>query len=336
MGTMESSFKTIEEVAASTGVSITTVRLVLNGQAERYRISAATRKRVEAYVEEHEVLINHAARSLKLQRSDTIGLVVPHLENAFFARLMSHLESCCREHGLMLLTASSHEDPGQETHAIRSLLARGVDGMVIAPCQTPDRALFAPYLKRVGVILVDRAYAGAPFPLVASNHREGARQLTQRLREQSGDDLLFLCAKPRLPSIRERIQGFQDAFGGVESDWRSRIRIGGADLPAMGAGLVRALLQERGRLPRAMMCSSLMVLEGALEQLKTEYGQIPQDLLIGNFDTEPMLGLIPNRVVSVIQDEAGLARTAFARLTAQSGAESTRVTRDIIACHFSA
>src|SRR6266568_5083080 len=199
---METSFKTVEEIAAMAGVSVTTVRLVLNGQAERYRISAATRKRIHDYVLDHEVIINHAARSLKLQRSDTIGLVVPNLANPFFAGLMAQLELCCATSGLMLLSASSHEDPKLEAHAIKNLLARGVDGLVIAPCQKPTTALFAPYLHRVRVVMVDRAYRGSPFPTVVSDNRESAREITARLLAEAGGDLVFLCAQARLPSIR--------------------------------------------------------------------------------------------------------------------------------------
>jgi len=236
---MEPSFKTVDEIAAMTGVSVTTVRLVLNGQAERYRISDATRKRINDFLVDHEVIINHAARSLKLQRSDTIGLVVPNLANPFFAGLMAQLEHCCSSSGLMLLTASSHEDPGLEALAIKKLLARGVDGLVIAPCQKPTTALFAPYLHRVAVVMVDRAYRGCPFPTVVSDNRASAREITTRLLAEAGGDLVFLCAQARLPSIRDRIKGFADAVLEMgRGDWKALIRQGGdSDRPGTGEDL---------------------------------------------------------------------------------------------------
>lgn len=334
---MKVSFKTIDEIAAITGVSVTTVRLVLNGQAERYRISAATRKRIEAYVADHEIIINYAARSLRLQRSETIGLVVPNLGNPFFARLMAELESCCQAGNLMLLTASSHENPKLEALAIKKLLERGVDGIVIAPCQKPSISLFAHYLKRVGIIMVDRAYPSSPFPTVVSNNRESAKQLALRLLAESSNDVIFLCAQTKLPSIRDRIKGFADAVteSGC-SDWKSLVMRGGSsDMSMTGAQLIKELIESRGCLPRALICSSLVVLEGALQQIKAQYGHIPADILIGTFDTEAMLEFIPNRVISVIQDEAGIAKKAFSQLLAQDGSELTRITHDIIPCRFS-
>jgi LacI family fructose operon transcriptional repressor len=334
---IQKAFKTVEEIAAMIGVSVTAVRLVLNGQAERYRISANTRQRIEACVADHEVLINHAARSLKLQRSETIGLVVPNLANPFFAGLMAQLELCCATSGLMLLTASSHEDPKLEELAIRKLLARGVDGMVIAPCQKPVTSLFAPYLQRVGVIMVDRRYPGSPFPTVVSDNRESARQLTLRLLAESGGDVIFLSAQAKLPSIRDRIKGFQDAVAAAgRNDWKTLVRTGDdSDRPGSGGQLVRDLIATRGALPRALMCSSMVVLEGALQQIKAHHGQVPADILFGTFDTEAMLEYIPNRVISAIQDEAGIARKAFAQLQAQQGGQPARVTHDIIPCRFS-
>ena len=335
---MAHSFKTVEEIAAMTGVSVTTVRLVLNGQAERYRISAATRKRVQDYIVDHEVMLNHAARSLKLQRSDTIGLVVPNLANPFFAGLMAQLERCCSSSGLMLLTASSHEDPELEGAAIKKLLARGVDGLVIAPCQKPISALFAPYLSRVGVIMVDRAYRGSPFPTVVSDNRASARELTRRMLAESGGDVVFLCAQSRLPSIRDRIKGFAEAVQETgTADWKSLVRQGGnSDRPATGGPLVRDLVAARGGLPRGLMCASMVVLEGALQEIKALYGRVPADLLLGTFDTEAMLEYLPNRVISAIQDEAAIARKAFAQLTAQASGEPVPVTHDIIPCRFCA
>ena len=71
--------KTIEEVARDTGFSVTTVKLIANGQAAKYRISKSTQQIVEDYIRRHGYVVNHAARSLKLRRTDTVGLVVPEV-----------------------------------------------------------------------------------------------------------------------------------------------------------------------------------------------------------------------------------------------------------------
>lgn len=82
---MENEFmaKTVEQVAVALEISITTVRLVLGGKAEQYRISAKTQQRINDYIAENGLVVNHIARSLKLNKTETLGLVIPRLSNLF-------------------------------------------------------------------------------------------------------------------------------------------------------------------------------------------------------------------------------------------------------------
>lgn len=172
--------QTLDEVAAATGFSRTTVRFVVTGQAERHRIGAATRARIEAHVAEHGLLVDHTARSLKTRRSDAIGLVVPDLANAFFATLTAELEERCRATGRVLLTASSHEDPAREEAVIAGMLGRGVDGIVVAPCRPANAFRGVRRGGRTALVMIDRAQPDAPYPTVIGDNREMAERLAAR------------------------------------------------------------------------------------------------------------------------------------------------------------
>jgi LacI family fructose operon transcriptional repressor len=78
------------------------------------------------------------------------------------------------------------------------------------------------------------------------------------------------------------------------------------------------------------MCSSLLVLEGALQQIKSQIGRIDKDILIGTFDDHTMLDLLPNRVLSIRQNEAALAKRVFERLIAPKKDGKSAVARDIV------
>lgn len=91
--------KTVEQIANDLHLFITTVRLVLNGKADQYRISAKTQQRITHYVTEHGYTVNYTARSLKLNKTDTLGLIIPHLSNPFFSTLAEKLEIRCRAAG---------------------------------------------------------------------------------------------------------------------------------------------------------------------------------------------------------------------------------------------
>ena len=106
--------KTVEQVAKALDISITTVRLVLGGKAEQYRISAKTQQRINDYIAENGLVVNHIARSLKLNKTETLGLVIPRLSNLFFSTLAEKLESCCRQAGYQLMIACTYSDSEHE------------------------------------------------------------------------------------------------------------------------------------------------------------------------------------------------------------------------------
>ena len=306
--------KTINEIARDTGFSVTTIRLIASGQAAKYRISKSTQQAVEDHIRRYGYVVNHAARSLKLQRTDTIGLVVPAISNAFFARLMGELERLCRSRGLVLLTASTDENPAQEDLAVHSLCARGVDGMIVAPCQPPDYGRVVGRRARVPIVIIDRPYASR-YSTIASDNFTGCLTLTREVLEKGGRRTAFLCGNPESPSIADRVRGFSAACleNGVSS-WRDLVYQAAEDTVASAAALLDRALGLDDAAPASFICSSLLVLEGAMQRLKERIGRIPAETIIGTFDDHPMLDFLPNHVLSVRQDEAALAAAALQRL----------------------
>jgi len=323
--------KTADEIARETGFSITTVRLVINGQSDKYRISAKTQKVIEDYIAIHGYSLNHAARSLKLRRTETVGFVVPDLANAFFARLMAALEMLCRQRNLLLLTVSSHDDPELENRAVANLLARGVDGLVLAPCQPISALLDNKALTPI--VVFDRDYGSALYPTVVSDNVQGGLEMTRRMLQEVPAPFPFLCGHAQSPSIQDRIGGFSAACAEFAPlalrESAALVRLDAEDSTAAGRRLMGALIDGKQAPLSAFMCSSLLVLEGALQQLKAQVGRIDPEILIGTFDDHTMLDLLPNRVVSIRQNEAALASQIFARLL--EPVEHNGQARDIVA-----
>lgn len=323
--------KTIDEVAAATGFSRTTVRFVVTGTAERHRIGAATRAAIEAYVADHGLLFDHAARSLKTRRSDAVGLVVPDLANAFFATLTAELEERCRRSGRVLLTASSHEDPAREAEVVAGMVGRGVDGLVVAPCRAASAFRGLRRGGRPALVMIDRAHPDAPFPTVVGDNRAMAHRLAARLIAIAAGPVDFLCASPTLPSIADRLAGFRSAFADAGlGDPDAFVHTTETDDAASGARLVTRLVETQGGLPPALMCSSLLILEGALTRLTETFGRLPEALAIGTFDHHRLLDVVPNRILTVRQDEPGIAEAAFACLVEQMEGATMMPSRHVV------
>ena len=129
------SLPTLEDVARRAGVSTATVSRCLN---EPDRVRPATRARVDAAVNELGYTPHFGGRMLASNRTNTIGAVIPTMENAIFAAGVQALQDELARRGITLLVATSHYDMQREAEQIRVLLGRGVDGLVLIGEDRPE------------------------------------------------------------------------------------------------------------------------------------------------------------------------------------------------------
>jgi len=119
---------TIKDVASRAGVSISTVSHVLN---HTRRVSEdATQKVIEA-VAELNYAPNSVARSLKINSTKTIGMLVTTSVNPFFAEVVQGVEAYCFEQGYSLILCNTENQPPRQQHYLRMLMEKRVDGLLV-------------------------------------------------------------------------------------------------------------------------------------------------------------------------------------------------------------
>ncbi|MGL4724427.1 MAG: LacI family DNA-binding transcriptional regulator [Scandinavium sp.] len=301
--------KTVEQIANDLNLSVTTVRLVLGGKAEQYRISVKTQTRINQHVERYGYVLNHSARSLKLNKTETLGLIVPNISNVFFATLAEKLELRCRRSGYQLTISCTYNDIDYENKLVQSLIARNLDGLFIVPTSLENQQHHLRLVKKP-LVLLDRDFKFTDNALVESHNAEGGQKLTEALLAAGKSPLWFLVGDAELPSISDRLTGYLTALKkhGIEhQDWVQR---GAENTPEGGHHIMTQLLDAHPA-PEAFIASSLPVLEGAIEALRDKFGEVPPDINIGTFDEHPMLGFLANNVWSMQQDEHTWAEKAF-------------------------
>lgn len=304
--------KTIQEIARDTGYSRTTVTLVINGKADNYRISPKARAIIEAYIAEHGYRYNQAARSLKLARSHTIGLVVPDLANAFFARLAAALERQCRPRGFILVTTSTGESAEVERVALENFAARGVDGVILAPCE-PRRSLPLPGRKsEMPIVQIDRRFDGDEGFVVTSDHFAAAQTLTKHILAAGANEVTFLTGSSANPTTMQRISGFESTTAlNPDGAYRYTVRSSQQDTEEGGYALIETLLDTAGAVPQGLIFGSLLIFHGAMRAIRDRLGAIPADLIAGTFAYSSIIEYLPNPVFVIRQDERRLAEEAF-------------------------
>ena len=160
---------TARDVARVAGVSVSTVSRAL---AKPDEVAPETRDKVLATARGMGYRPNQAARGLVTGRTGIIGLVVPDLENPFFASVTKGVQSRARAAGYAVVIADSDEDPSQEADLIRDL-SQQVDGLVLCAPRGPE-SVIVDLAQEIPMVLVNRRCGD--LPTVAIDNFEGIRQ----------------------------------------------------------------------------------------------------------------------------------------------------------------
>lgn len=306
---------TIDDIARLAGVSRTTASMVLNGRAEEFRISAATKQRVQDIAREHHFLPSHSARMLRSGCSNTLGLIVPELTNFAHASLAQAMEPLCHQAGYQLLVVSSNDEPEQENAGIEHLVARQVDGLLIVPC-SPDAEIYAEWSQRLPLALVDRRVSNDAVPSVVTDAESAVTTMLQDALAGGAQEAYYFGGQPHLSPSIDRLKGFRTALvqAGLteQPDWvhaRDYRRSSGYDL-------MRDCHQKLGRYPQVLFTGAITLLEGALAFISEHrhFDCAPQRII--TFDDHNLLDCLPLKIDAIAQDSQALAAIALAKLFA--------------------
>lgn len=304
---------TISDIAALAGVSKATASLVLNGRGKELRVARETRERVMNIARQNHYQPSIHARLLRDDRSHTLGLVVPEITNYGFAVFSHELETLCREAGLQLLISCTDENAGQEMVVVNNLVARQVDGLIIASSMLSDSD-YVKLSEQLPVVLFDRYMNDTQLPLVVTDAIPPTADLVERLARAHPDEVYFLGGQPRLSPTRDRLSGFMQGLerAGVtpNSDWI----IHGNYHPSSGYEMFAALCARLGRPPKALFTAACGLLEGVLRYM-SQHHLLNSNMHIASFDDHYLYDSLSLNIDTVEQNVPRLAQECFSILT---------------------
>lgn len=269
----------LKDIAAQLGVSAVTVSKVLRNQPD---VGEDTRKRVLQRVKEMNYTPNLLARGLASGKSQTIGLIVPDLVHTFFAEFAKGLKAGLRQRGYQLVLASAEEEPEMEREEIDTLLARGVDALLIASCQGVSDDL--QHLQRIGVpcVLIDRTLPGFGRCFVGTDDVAAGRLATEHL-IGLGRRRIAHVAGEGLSTGRHRMQGYQGALESAGLSLDERLVIRKTRLEELGDGMGNDAMQQllsREQPPDAVFCYNDLTAVGAIRAILAAGLRVPEDIAV--------------------------------------------------------
>lgn len=317
---------TIADIAQQAGVSKATVSRVLNNRAEG--VGAETRARILKILADTGFQPSAMARCLATGESRTVGLIIPDIANPFFAQLVRGAEAVLNQHGYNLFLCNSDRSIEKESHYIRALIDKAVDGVILNSAgSAKDSQVEALEEKGVPVVLLDRVIQQreSRFGVFVDN-QGGARQAAACLYAQADCSLLFLNGPPALSQSIERLAGVWDAVRELDIP-AHRLRIVNADFTLEGG--YRAICDEleraSGPLPfNALFAANDLMAIGAARALHQHKIRVPDDVELIGFDDIEFAAMLEPPLSTIAQPAQEMGASSAELLLRLIGGQKPR------------
>ncbi len=272
---------TISDIARIANVSKATVSRVINHKSQG--VSTETKERILKIIDELGYLPNTLARSIVVDETKTLGLVIPDLTNPFFPQMVRGIIQRASQEGYTVFLCDCGNDPETEAKYVMSLIEKRVDGVILASsadCKTASMDSLKHY--GVPVVQVDRVI-GDSSASVAIDNRKGMFEATQRFIQMGHRHIAFLGGPKGVSTTIQRFSGYRDALeaSGIEVN-KELITYGDFSISS-GREMMKTLISRHPEITAVIACCDLIAI-GAVKTLIRHGISIPDQCEIIGFD----------------------------------------------------
>ena len=297
---------TIRDVARQAGVSVATVSRVLNNSA---LVSPDTRDVVMKAVTQLGYRPNANAQALATQVSDTIGVVVMDVSDAFFGALVKAVDTVAQQHQKYVLIGNSYHEAEKERHAIEVLIRQRCSALIVHSKALSDDEL-SDFMQHIpGMVLINRIVPGYAHRCVGLDNVSGALMATRMLLNHGPHRIGYLSSNHGIEDDDMRREGWSKALqeqGIIAPD--SWIGSGSPDMQGGEAAMVELLGRNLGL--TAVFAYNDSMAAGALTTLKDNGIVVPQHLSLIGFDDIPISRYTDPQLTTVRYPVMSMAKLA--------------------------
>ncbi|OGU34851.1 MAG: hypothetical protein A2068_03085 [Ignavibacteria bacterium GWB2_35_6b] len=269
------------DIAKKLDVTRITVSKALRNHPD---ISTEMKKRVHETAEKLGYVPNLIAKNLTSQKTCTIGLVIPDLENSFFAYITDSVIDAASEREYNVLVTVSRESRENEIQNIQNLIGMRVDGMLVCLTQQSDDSKIFDHVKKIGIPLVffDRQIEQLNLSSVVFDDRNGAFSALDKIIEEGYTKIAHFAGYQKINIGRERCLGYKDALSKynikINADW---ILEGGFEVIDGERSFMK--LYNENNLPEVILAVNDRVALGIYHAARKVGINIPEDIGIVAF-----------------------------------------------------
>lgn len=316
---------TIKDVARLAGVSVSTVSKYINGGHVRGGNDDAIRQAIVQL----DYRVNPFARSLKSQRSRSVGILLPGMTASFYGTVVTALDKVLREYGYHILISCYGANHGLERDNLQFLITNGIEGLIYIPEDISAEEYYE--LTRnfsIPMVQVDRMVQGVETDSVLVNNTEAQYQAVNRLIAKGHRRIAAITGPKSVLTAKERQVGYLRALSENGILYDDALFISGANDFATGYRGFETIMQQQEP-PTAVITTNHDITIGLLTAARERGIRIPKELDIFGFDCVDICSMMcpPLPVVHQPEQEIGqlAAQYLIERMEGYSG--PPRVTR---------
>lgn len=274
---------TLRELARAASVSVTTASRALNNSD--HAVSSEARERVLRAAVELGYRPNVSARTLRMDRSFTVGIMASDITSYFTPIIIRGVQDVLKVAGYFCVIASFNNDTTLQHEALDALVSRGVDGVIFVESWQYSGV---PQLQQAGkpYVFSERLFSTRIANSVVSDNRYGAILAIRHLLEAGHRRIGLINGPPDFYITGERLQGYQEALAEAGVPFAPELVVNGTWMLESGIVAMRKLLQLDER-PTAIFANDMMAV-GAIQVIQANGLRVPDDIAVVGYDDHPI------------------------------------------------
>lgn len=296
---------TIKDIAKITGLGLATISSYLNGGTVREK----NKIKIEAAIKELDFEVNEIARNLKTNTTKTIGILIPELNNIFFAEIISEIEDILREHGYAAIICDCRSNLDLEKNAVDFLYRKRVDGIIAMPVN--KEGSYLSQFEKAGkpIVLIDRKVDGITCDCVLTDNLAAIKGAMARLVLCGHKKIGLISGPTDIYTAKERLLGYQLACQEYGLCQDENLIVYGDYSIESGAKKLKELYETNADMTAVIVCNYEMTV-GAMIKINELGIKVPETLSVIGFDNLDFARACRPRLEIITQPTKEIARTA--------------------------
>ncbi len=278
---------TIKDVAKEAGLSIATISKYINGG----NVLDCNKEKIQNVIDSLGFKVNEMARGLKTNKSMTIGILIPNLNNIFFTTLISSIEDVLMDNGYGTIICAYKQSDDLEKEKLQFLINKGVDGIILIPSGNEKEEIKSLISDKIPVVLIDRMSDGVECDVVLGDNLNASYEAVQQFIIRGHKRIGVIVGPKGMYTAEQRLKGYyrvhEDYLLNID---KNLIKYGDYKIDS-GYILLKELIESENP-PTAIYITNYEMTLGAIMAINEKKIEIPKDLSLIGFDNIDLVKIV--------------------------------------------